>query len=85
MHFFKKENFSTKKLKKSAVQKAAYTVSTPGLSTLDATNRPLKIWNLCQYIINRTRQQFTFGDLSCRGAGSSDYNAFYSILTHLGM
>ncbi len=41
--------------------------------------RPLKIiWNLCQYVINRTRQQFTVGDLSCRAASSvdsiTDYN-----------
>ncbi len=46
-----------------AEQKMAYTVSTP-----DATKLPLKIiGNLCQYVINRTRQQFTVGDLSWRG------------------
>ncbi len=34
------------------------------LSTLDATKRPLKIiWTLCQHIINKTRHQFTVGNL----------------------
>ncbi len=51
----------------------------------DATKRPLKIiWNLCQYLLNRTRQQFTLWDLSCSAASSvdsiTDYNEFYSIL-----
>ncbi len=33
------------------------------LSTLDVTNWPLQIiWTLCQYVINRTRHQFTAGD-----------------------
>ncbi len=56
----------------------AYTVSTP-----DATKLLLKIiGNLCQYVINRTQQQFTVG--ICRGAASSvdnvtDYIEFYSI------
>ncbi len=74
----------------SVEQKKAYTgrcAATASLSTLDTTKRPLKIiWNLCQYVINRTWLQFTVGDLSCRGTASgvdsiTDYNEFYSILS----
>ncbi len=76
--------------KMSAEQKKAYTVSTLDatvvLSTLDATKRVLKIiLNVCQNVINRTRQQSNLGDLLCRGAASSvdsitDYNEFYSLV-----
>ncbi len=53
------------------------------VSTLDATQAALQIiWTLCQYVINRTSQQFTVG--ICRAASSvdiiTDYNMFYCIL-----
>ncbi len=53
------------------------------VSTLDATQAALQIiWTLCQYIINRTSQQFTVG--ICRAASSvdiiTDYNKLYCIL-----
>ncbi len=51
------------------------------LSTLDATKWPLQIiWTLCQYVINRTRHQFTVLDLS-RVNTIADHNGFYCILS----
>ncbi len=38
----------------------------------DATNQPFQIiLNLCHFVMNRTRQHFSVGGLSCRGAASS--------------
>ncbi len=54
------------------------------LSTLDVIKRALT-WTLCQYIKNRARHRFTFGDLSCRAAASvdsiTDRNGFCCVLS----
>ncbi len=83
--------------KMSVEQKKAYTVSTPDATVVlswsvytgrDKATAENKYLNLCQYVINRTRQQFTVRDLSCRVVSRdpvvdsiTDYNEFYSILS----
>lgn len=49
------------------------------MSTLDATKGPLQIiLMLCQYVINKTRQQCTVEDLSCRATPNPVF-CFHSV------